>query len=71
MRVGDQMQYNKKYKPSEVVTIMEIKDRHCLVQFPNGSKLCTRINGLWPLNEDYFRDGCKRFEQYKAQLKLF
>jgi len=23
------------------------------------------------LDPDYFRDGCKRFEQYKAQLKLF
>lgn len=23
------------------------------------------------LDADYFRDGCKRFEQYKAQLKLF
>lgn len=25
----------------------------------------------WELDSDYFRDGCKRFDQYKSQLKLF
>lgn len=48
-KVGDKYQYNKKYKQSEVVKILQILDGICLVVFPNGSKLCTRLSGLHQL----------------------
>jgi hypothetical protein len=48
-KVGDKCQYNKKYSQSEVVEILQILDRHCLVLFPSGYKLCTTLSGLYPL----------------------
>jgi len=49
MRVGDKVQYNKKYSPDTVVTILEMDKTHALIQFPSGSKIATPISGLWPL----------------------
>ena len=49
MRVGDKVQYNKKYSPNEVVTILEILDNHALIIFPSGAKIATPLTGLWPL----------------------
>ena len=48
-KVGDKCQYNKKFLDSEVVEILQILDRHCLVLFPSGYKLCTNLSGLYPL----------------------
>jgi hypothetical protein len=48
-KVGDKCQYNKKFLDSEVVEILQILDRHCLVLFPSGYKLCTTLSGLYPL----------------------
>jgi len=48
-KVGNKCQYNKKYLDSEVVEILRILDRHCLVLFPSGFKLCTILSGLYPL----------------------
>jgi len=48
-KVGDKCQYNKKYLQSEVVEILKTLDRHCLVLFPSGYKLCTTLSGLHPL----------------------
>jgi hypothetical protein len=45
-KVGDKAQYNKKYRPDEVVTILEIEERLCLVLFPSGTKLVTKIGSL-------------------------
>jgi hypothetical protein len=50
-KVGDKAQYNKKYLEKEVITILEIKDSHCLVSFPDGRKLATRLSGLWTLTK--------------------
>lgn len=46
LKVGDKCQYNKKYLAREVVVILKILDRHCLVIFPSGYKLCTTLSGL-------------------------
>jgi hypothetical protein len=64
MRVGDKVQYNKKYKPSEVVTILQMDKTHALIQFPTGSKIATPIAGLWPL--EVFE-----YQEVKPQLTLF
>lgn len=48
-KVGDKYQYNKKHSQSEVVKILEISNKHCLVLFPSGYKLCTTLSGLHPL----------------------
>lgn len=49
MRIGDKVQYNKKYKPEEVVTILQMDKTHALIQFPSGGKIATPIAGLWTL----------------------
>lgn len=51
LKVGDIYQYNKKYKESELVTIIDIYGDHVLIKFPSGTKICTRISGLWPLKD--------------------
>jgi len=43
------MQYNKKFSKKEVVTILAVDGNHCLVSFPSGTKLCTRLSSLYPL----------------------
>jgi len=48
-KVGNKYQYNKKYSQNEVVEILQISDRHCLVLFPSGLKLCTTLSGLYLL----------------------
>jgi len=48
-KIGDKCQYTKRYLESEVVEILQILDRHCLVLFPSGYKLCTSLSGLYPL----------------------
>lgn len=53
MKVGERYQYNKKYKESEVVTIILIDKSHALIQFPSGIKICTRISGLYVLTQNY------------------
>lgn len=49
MKIGDKVQYNKKYKESEVVTILDMDRTHALVMFPSGTKTATPITGLWSL----------------------
>lgn len=49
MKVGDKVQYNKKYKHEEVVIIMQMDKTHALIQFPSGGKIATSTVGLWPL----------------------
>lgn len=46
MKVGDKVQYNKKYNPKEVVTILKMDKTHALIQFPSGGKIATPISGL-------------------------
>lgn len=58
MKVGDKVQYNKRYKPDEVVTILQMDKTHAVILFPSGGKIATPIAGLWPLVE-------------KDQLNLF
>jgi hypothetical protein len=48
-KVGDKFQYNKKYLDIEVVEILQIMDKYCLVLFISGFKLCTTLSGLYPL----------------------
>jgi len=63
-KVGDKCQYNKKYLQSEVVQILQILGKHCLVLFPNDFKLCTTLSGLHPLQENYINE-------VNSQLRLF
>jgi len=51
MKVGDKVQYNKKYNPKEVVTILEMDSTHAVILFPSGGKIATPISGLWPIKE--------------------
>jgi hypothetical protein len=51
MNNGDKFQYNKIYKDSEVVTILNTDKDHALIQFPSGTKIATRQSGLWPINK--------------------
>lgn len=51
MKIGDKVQYNKKFKPNEVGTILKIEKSHALILFPSGTKIATPISGLWPLVE--------------------
>lgn len=51
-KVGDRVQYNKKYLESEVCQILEIQRPYCLVIFPSGIRLCTRLGGLWKINKN-------------------
>lgn len=46
----DKVQYNKKYREEEVVTILAISGNHCLIQFPSGAKICTKLSGLYKLS---------------------
>lgn len=57
MKVGEKVQYNKKYKPAEVVTILQMDKTHALIQFPTGSKIATPIAGLWPLTQQEIQTG--------------
>jgi hypothetical protein len=50
-KIGDKVQYNKKYNPKEVVLILSISEGFALIQFPSGSKIATRLSQLWPLKE--------------------
>ena len=58
MTIGDKVQYNKRYKPEEVVTILDMDRTHAVILFPSGGKIATPIAGLWPLIE-------------KGQLNIF
>lgn len=62
MKIGDKVQYNKKYNPEEVVIILNMDKTHALIQFPSGGKIATPIAGLWPLTEQ---------EQQTGQTILF
>jgi hypothetical protein len=48
-KVGDKCQYNKKYSQNEVVEILQTNSTHCLILFPSGIKICTKLSGLYPL----------------------
>jgi hypothetical protein len=52
MTEGDKVQYNKVYKPEEVVAILRTLDRHALIQFQSGTKIATPLTGLWSLKKD-------------------
>jgi len=52
LKVGDKCQYNNKYLESEVVEILQILNKHCLVIFPSGFKLCTTLSRLYPLQNE-------------------
>ena len=43
MKVGDKVQYNKKYNPKEVVTILKMDSTHAVILFPSGGKIATPI----------------------------
>lgn len=51
LKIGQLVQYNKKYKASELCTILNILGNHCLILFPSGTKICTKLSGLYEYNQ--------------------
>jgi hypothetical protein len=39
-KVGDKVQYNKK----EIVEILQIQGKYCLILFSSGTKICTTLS---------------------------
>ncbi len=70
MKTGDKVQYNKAYSPDEVVTVLKIDGNNILVQFPSGTKVCTRLSGLWPLTETSPTESLQQSTGFQLQLKL-
>lgn len=52
MKAGDKVQYNKRFNSEEVCLILATNGNHALVQFPNGTKICTRLSGLYTINNN-------------------
>lgn len=71
MKVGDTVQYNKIYKPHEVVKILDIQGENALVHFANGERICTKLAGLWPLNEASEEPPFFAAKRNEGQLKMF
>lgn len=40
MKVGDKVQYNK----NEIVEILQIQGKYCLILFSSGTKICTPLS---------------------------
>lgn len=71
MKIGDKLQYNKQYKESEIVTILDLLGTHALIQFPSGTKIATPQSGLWPLTEKAIAQLKVWEEQNADDLRLY